>query len=669
MSPDPGFPAGPPYSPNRRPDSEYICDGGFFSLPERNGDRYVRCLGAVGYFDWQRFSAETTAGASTATVTLTRRDGRGPALVGFETVADTAVAARDFTAARGELYFGVNVTSRTLTIPIVRDPEASDDRRFTVRLSQPLDLGLTLPAVELTIPGNSPTQTAAPAVDGLARVGGTLAAGRGEWTHDPASFGWVWERCQATGGGCVPIDGATGAEYVPVAEDVGSRLRVAVTASNGSGSAVARSEPTMVVRAALAAPAITSGPTGSEILHRASFVFAGEGEGGATFECRLDEAAFAACTSPAIFPALAAGEHRFEVRQRASDGVLSDAAIREWTVLPSPDPGYPLAPPYGFRVEAEEACDGGAYTLAVHDLDRYVRCLAGPGAHDWQRFSASAVVDGTTATVTVTREGADGPALVGVRTADGSAVAGDDYAAFEGQLFFAVGVTSRTLEIPVVRDPDASSGRTFALELRDPVALSLSVPATTAVTIPGPGDGEEPPVPPGPGDPPVGPPPAPPIAPGPPAPPAPPTPPAPPVPLAPDGPRRPQERVRMVTIRMDLRYCTGCTRPSARDRQRLQRLRKRVDGARLLAIDGYGDRGRSRSANRKLARERARTVERLLTRGIDARPARRTVTAHDRLVRATPSKVSKRDASKRRATKQRSRTAERLVTIKVVVRR
>jgi len=118
----------------------------------------------------------------------------------------------------------------------------------------------------------------------------------------------------------------------------------------------------------------------------------------------------------------------------------------------------------------------------------------------------------------------------------------------------------------------------------------------------------------------------------------------------------------MTTIRMELRFCAGCTRLSARDRARLERLRTRVDGARLLAIDGYGDRGRSRSENRRLARKRAGAVERLLVSGVRAKPARRAVVAHDRLVRAATS-------SPAGDIKRGGRSAERVVTVRVVNRR
>jgi hypothetical protein len=77
--------------------------------------------------------------------------------------------------------------------------------------------------------------------------------------------------------------------------------------------------------------AITSGPMGTT--SDATPIFAFISEAGATFECRVDAAAYASCTSPLTTPPLADGSHAFSVRAKDSAG-NTDAtpAARPFTV-------------------------------------------------------------------------------------------------------------------------------------------------------------------------------------------------------------------------------------------------------------------------------------------------------------------------------------------------
>ncbi|MBB4663224.1 Calx-beta domain-containing protein [Conexibacter arvalis] len=87
------------------------------------------------------------------------------------------------------------------------------------------------------------------------------------------------------------------------------------------------------------------------------------------------------------------------------------------------------------------------------------------------------------------------------------------------------------------------------------------------------------------------------------------------------APRRP--RARRVVTTATIRFCAGCTTPSARDRARLQRLRGQVRGARLLRVVGHADSSGDRRINRRLAERRARVVARLLLPGRGAARPRR----------------------------------------------
>jgi large repetitive protein len=92
-----------------------------------------------------------------------------------------------------------------------------------------------------------PANTAAPTIAGTAQEGQTLAASTGTWTESPSSFAYQWRRCNSSGTGCVDISGESGASHVLAGPDIGSKIRVRVTATNDDGSASADSNATAVV--------------------------------------------------------------------------------------------------------------------------------------------------------------------------------------------------------------------------------------------------------------------------------------------------------------------------------------------------------------------------------------------------------------------------------------
>jgi hypothetical protein len=96
-------------------------------------------------------------------------------------------------------------------------------------------------------PLSAPTNTSPPTISGTPQVGQLLTAGTGSWTGNPTSFSFQWQRCDSAGANCADIAGATGGTYVAAAADVGSTIRVAVTAHNAAGAATAFSAPTSIV--------------------------------------------------------------------------------------------------------------------------------------------------------------------------------------------------------------------------------------------------------------------------------------------------------------------------------------------------------------------------------------------------------------------------------------
>jgi hypothetical protein len=123
-----------------------------------------------------------------------------------------------------------------------------------------------------------PTNTSLPTISGVAQEGQTLSASPGSWTGSPGAFSYEWLRCDSGGASCAPIASATSSTYGVVAADVGSTLRVVVTASNAAGSsAPATSAPSEVVTAAEQPPTNTSLPTISGVAQQGQTLSASPG--------------------------------------------------------------------------------------------------------------------------------------------------------------------------------------------------------------------------------------------------------------------------------------------------------------------------------------------------------------------------------------------------------
>jgi len=102
--------------------------------------------------------------------------------------------------------------------------------------------------------GLTPTVITAPTIGGTPQSGQTLTATSGVWTNTPSSYAYQWLRCDGTGANCQPIVDATTSTYVVADADVGSTVRVEVTATDAvATSAAADSDATTVVTAAPAA--------------------------------------------------------------------------------------------------------------------------------------------------------------------------------------------------------------------------------------------------------------------------------------------------------------------------------------------------------------------------------------------------------------------------------
>jgi sugar lactone lactonase YvrE len=94
-----------------------------------------------------------------------------------------------------------------------------------------------------------PVNTRPPTIEGLAEEGQTFTASTGAWSGASLTYAYQWQSCNGVGEACADIPGAGSASYVVGGGEVGSTLRVVVSAENPSGKASSASSPTAVVAA------------------------------------------------------------------------------------------------------------------------------------------------------------------------------------------------------------------------------------------------------------------------------------------------------------------------------------------------------------------------------------------------------------------------------------
>ncbi len=149
-----------------------------------------------------------------------------------------------------------------------------------------------------------------------------------------------------------------------------------VRAKDATGNIDATPESrTWSVDTAVPDTALTSGPTGSVHSSTATFDF-NSPEDGATFECKLDSGAFAACQTGKTYQNLPDGSHTFSVRAKdAAGNIDATPESRTWTVdVTAPNTTITSGPTgsvkstsatFGFSSEAgasfECKLDGGAF--------------------------------------------------------------------------------------------------------------------------------------------------------------------------------------------------------------------------------------------------------------------------------------------------------------------
>jgi hypothetical protein len=266
------------------------------SLPIKAGDRIA--LEPVGGADmpletgvngqdgWRSFLAPLADGASAmvdpanvmdfgqivpiqATVAPAPVDTAPPAISGAPTVGNTLSCSPGTwdgapTFAYQWLADGSPLGGETNPTHVIAPAEAGHQLTCAVTATNTGgSVTLTSAATDGVKPGAPPPpiNTSPPAVGGTARQFETLSTTPGLWTQGVSGFAYQWLRCAtAAGSSCAPIAGATAASYTLIRDDIGSTIRVQVTATNSFGSTTVTSAPTGIVQQGVITARLTVTP-------------------------------------------------------------------------------------------------------------------------------------------------------------------------------------------------------------------------------------------------------------------------------------------------------------------------------------------------------------------------------------------------------------------------
>jgi hypothetical protein len=126
-------------------------------------------------------------------------------------------------------------------------------------------------------------------------------------------------------------------------------------------------------------------------------------------------------------------------------------------------------------------------TDPLGNTSEFSPCSPGPavGSVKFSAASFNVIEDVVNATIAVVRTGGSAGSLtVNYSTADGTAIAGQDYTATAGTLTFNDGETSKSFNVPINNDAISESDETFTVKLSNgPFVDSLGIPNIETVTI------------------------------------------------------------------------------------------------------------------------------------------------------------------------------------------
>ena len=427
------------------------------------------------------------------TITATRTGGSsGTVGVSYGTANGTAAAGSDYTAASGTLSWAAGDTAnKTFTVSISNDALDEANETFTVTLGAPTGgASLGSPATAtVTITDDDP----APPVQFEA------AASTGSESVTPAA---ITVTLSAVSGQTVTVNYATangtaaaGSDYTTTngtltfaPGETSKTINVPITNDSTVESSetftVSLSSPTNATLGATTTHTYTINDDDSYGSIQLSAAAYSVNENGAAVTITATRTGGSGGTVGVIY-GTSDGTAAAGFDYTAASGTLSwaagDMANKTFTVSISNDALDEANETFTVSLSAPT---GGASlgspamaTVTITDDDP-----APPVQFEAAASTGSESV--TPAAITVTLSAVSGQTVtVNYATANGTAVAGSDYATTNGTLTFALGETSKTINVPITNDSAVESSETFTVSLSSPTNATLGATTTHTYTI------------------------------------------------------------------------------------------------------------------------------------------------------------------------------------------
>ena len=467
-------------------------------------------VSSPGSFVFSSANATVAEDAGNAQITVQRVNGSdGAVTVNYATSSGTATAGADFTTTSGTLTFPDGVTSQTIEIPIADDASEESEESFLVTLSGPTggaNLGLVN---EVTValtdndqppPGSYPN--AAASVPDVNQPGGVIYEFQVTYRSDSAMDPWTIDNRDIIVTG--PGGFSQAATAVVTERNYTSTINATYRITPPGGAWDAADEGTYSIQLNRQVRDIYGEFIPASVLDTFEVSFGGGGGGSTPGTLGL-------VPSTASVDEFA-GTVTFSVtRTGGTDGLVtvdygtassgSASANSDYTAVSDTltfadgqSTALITVPIIDDNdVEANETftlvlanATGGASlgqstaTITIVDND----VAATPGTINITITELDVHEDSDDIVVTLLRTGgSDGAVTVDYATANGTAIAGQDYSAISGTLTFGDGETDRQLTIPLINDTDAEDNETFTLTLSNPAGGATIGQAVQTITI------------------------------------------------------------------------------------------------------------------------------------------------------------------------------------------